>query len=268
MPSPFVFLLTPHHTEVEGNVVPRQFRAHCQKLTGSAMEGEQAREQAVGQSLDKFLGPEYISYRPGEGGRKLAYLEGHEVIGLLNRVFGWSGWNFTVTNFVIDFELSTGGKWSVGVAATVRLTAFVYGDGAAREVAREVHREDVGYGNIENAPIHGKAMEKCRKEATTDGLKRAARLFGNATGGCVYNREYLERVKKVKGPCDRIEFEETRLLRKPTNNRKRFVNGKKKVVDLDLTREAGSDEEFEVGEDITWQDVEGSGMRIGERRTG
>jgi hypothetical protein len=66
-------------------------------------------------------------------------------------------------------------------------------------------------------------IEKCRKEAVTDGLKRAARQLGNATGGCLYNKQYLEKVKTVRGPADRIEFLEDELFRKPVNKRKWFV---------------------------------------------
>jgi DNA repair and recombination protein RAD52 len=178
------------------------------------------RKAAVAEQLDRYLGPEYISYRRGEGGRMLAYAEGHEVISLMNLIFGWDGWNSKVVSLVTDYAGDgNGGKWSVGVAATVRLTVQVGENGKTREV----FREDIGYGTMENGPSRGKAMEKCRKEAVTDALKRAARQLGNATGGCLYNKDYLERVKKVKGPADRIDFVEEELFRKPINKRKRFM---------------------------------------------
>ncbi len=174
--------------------------------------GDEERVAAVGNQLNQYLAPEYISYRKGEGGRMLAYMEGHEVISMLNTIFGWDGWNSKVVSFETDYvDVSNGGKWNVGVAATVRLTALVKDGGKAREV----WHEDTGYGTMDNGPSRGKAMEKCRKEAVTDGLKRAGRQFGNATGGCLYNKEYLERVRKVKGPAERIKFVEEELLRKP-----------------------------------------------------
>src|SRR5436309_2789398 len=91
------------------------------------MTAEEPRVDAIGDQLSRFLGPEYISYRPGEGGRKLAYAEGHEIIGLLNRIFGWDGWNSKAVGFETDYATCDSGstKWSVGVAATVRLTVWI-----------------------------------------------------------------------------------------------------------------------------------------------
>ena len=196
----------------------------------------------VEDQLRLYLGPEYISYRKGEGNRMLPYVEGHEVINLMNEMFGWDGWNSKVVSSTIDYaEASNGGKWSVGVAATVRLTVTVK---CGRET-REVWHEDTGYGTIENGQSRGKAMEKCRKEAVTDGLKRAGRQFGNATGNCLYNKEYLERVKKVKGPAERIDFVEEKLYCKPMNKRKRFMMAQEKALLVNGTGEGGKEEEFE-----------------------
>jgi hypothetical protein len=43
----------------------------------------------VGKDLERYLAPEYISYRKGEGGKQYAYVEGHEAISLANKIFGW-----------------------------------------------------------------------------------------------------------------------------------------------------------------------------------
>ena len=58
--------------------------------------------------------------------------------------------------------------------------------------------QDIGYGQIENCKGKAAAFEKAKKEGTTDGLKRALRLFGNVLGNCVYDKEYLARVTKLK----------------------------------------------------------------------
>ena len=206
---------------------------------------------AVGQELNRFLGPEYVSYRPGEGSRKFAYLEGHEMINLMNTLFGWDGWNSKVVSFETDYaNESNGGKWSVGIAATVRLTVLA----KAGRNSNDVWHEDVGYGTMENGPSRGKAMEKCRKEAVTDAVKRAGRHFGNATGGCLYNKEYLERVKKVKGPAERIEFVEEDLLRKPMNKRMRMAMKQDSAGRLNHDNHSGrtlkdDDDENQYGED-------------------
>jgi len=202
---------------------------------------------AIGEQLVQFLGPEYVSYRKGEGNRQFAYVEGQEAINLANTIFGWDGWKSEPKSFVTDYaEASNGGKWNVGLACTVRVTVLVKENG---KVVREVYREDVGYGTVDNTPGRGKAMEKCRKEAVTDGLKRALRQFGNATGNCIYNKEYLDRVRKVKGPAERIGFVDDELFRKPMNKRRRMV----------LKQESAQVIRLKPGDDIV-EDVDEFGM--------
>ena len=46
---------------------------------------------------------------------------------------------------------------------------------------------------IENAKGKGAAFEKAKKEAATDGMKRALRSFGNVLGNCLYDKEYLKK---------------------------------------------------------------------------
>ena len=52
--------------------------------------------------------------------------------------------------------------------------------------------EDVGYGVSEGMRSKALALEKARKEAVTDGLKRALKSFGNALGNCINDKEYLQ----------------------------------------------------------------------------
>ena len=40
--------------------------------------------------------------------------------------------------------------------------------------------------------------KKCKKEAVTDGLKRALRSFGNVMGNCLYDKSYTQEVVKIK----------------------------------------------------------------------
>ena len=58
--------------------------------------------------------------------------------------------------------------------------------------------QDIGYGHIENCKGKAAAFEKAKKEGTTDGLKRALRNFGNLLGNCVYDKDYLAKVTKLK----------------------------------------------------------------------
>jgi len=213
--------------------------------------GDEERVTTVGNQLNQYLAPEYISYRKGEGGRMLAYIEGHEVISILNTIFGWDRWNSKVVSFETDYvDVSNGGKWNVRVAATVRLTALVKKGGKAREV----WHKDTGYGTIDNGPSRRKAMEKCRKEAVTDGSKRVGRQFGNATSGYLYNKEYLERVRKVKGPAERIEFVEEELRWKPINKRERYVMAQESATVAGSHRAAAEEdsEEYRDNDENDW----------------
>lgn len=63
-----------------------------------------AQEIATLQSrLDKKLGPEFISSRPGAGGAKVHYLSADKCISLANEVFGFNGWSSSIQKIDIDF---------------------------------------------------------------------------------------------------------------------------------------------------------------------
>ena len=54
--------------------------------------------------LNKKLGPEYISQRPGPSGQgKLTYAEGWKIINLANEVFGFNGWSSSITSLAVDY---------------------------------------------------------------------------------------------------------------------------------------------------------------------
>jgi recombination DNA repair RAD52 pathway protein len=41
---------------------------------------------------------------------------------------------------------------------------------------------------------------QCKKEAVTDGIKRTLRNFGNVLGNCLYDKQYVSEIAKVKAP--------------------------------------------------------------------
>jgi DNA repair and recombination protein RAD52 len=47
-------------------------------------------------------------------------------------------------------------------------------------------------------PDKASAFQKVKKEAATDSLKRALRNFGNVLGNCIYDRDYLTQVTRIK----------------------------------------------------------------------
>lgn len=98
------------------------------------------------------------------------------------------------------------GKMTLGLSVIVRVTLK---DGTFHEVRASGYdympccltcplSQDIGYGHIENCRGKAAAFEKAKKEGTTDALKRALRNFGNVLGNCVYDKDYLSKVTKVK----------------------------------------------------------------------
>lgn len=115
--------------------------------------------------LNKKLGPEFVSQRPGPGGGpKLTYAEGWKIINLANEVFGFNGWSSSVVNLSTDFmdRLDESNRYNVGVSAIVRVTLR---DG--------VFHEDVGYGHIENCKGKGQALDKVCLVSSNAALKMA-----------------------------------------------------------------------------------------------
>ncbi|KAL8392993.1 hypothetical protein RB595_002979 [Gaeumannomyces hyphopodioides] len=139
--------------------------------------------------LDRQLGPEYLSARSGPSGQKVHYVAADKIITLANEVFGFNGWSTSIQDVQVDFAdvHPQTGKISLGLSVVVRVTLR---DGT--------FHEDMGYGHIENCKSKASAFEKAKKEGTTDALKRALRHFGNLLGNCIYDKDYLAKVTKIK----------------------------------------------------------------------
>ncbi|KAG0434592.1 DNA repair and recombination protein RAD52 [Dictyocoela muelleri] len=152
--------------------------------------------------LDKKLGPEFISYRPGWNGVKVAYLEGWMAIGLANKIFGFDGWSSEIKKLKTEFCDFNDGKFSIGISCQIRVT-----------LKNGSYHEDVGFGSSDGQKNKAAAFEKAKKEAATDALKRALRQFGNLLGNCCYDREFIREIKNVRMPKKRT-INEKRLYRR------------------------------------------------------
>lgn len=84
------------------------------------------------------------------------------------------------------------GRCNCGVSAIVRITLR---DGT--------YHEDVGYGHTEGVRGKHAALEKCKKEAITDSIKRGLKTFGRLLGNCLYDRQYSREVLKMPVPTVR-----------------------------------------------------------------
>ncbi|XP_038054554.1 DNA repair and recombination protein RAD52-like [Patiria miniata] len=157
------------------------------------VEFSQEEHAAVQAALRQKLGPEFISQRSGAGGQKLAYIEGWRLISLANETFGFNGWSHSVTHQNIDFVEQAGAKYFVGVSAFVKV-----------QLKDGVFHEDIGYGVSEGMRSKALSIEKARKEAVTDGLKRALKSFGNGLGNCLNDKGYLRCIGRAPKPPEEI----------------------------------------------------------------
>ena len=138
-------------------------------------------QKSIESALKKRLGPNFIAQRPAPGGQKVVYVEGWKVISLANEIFGFNGWSHSVTSSNIDFVDFSNGRFYVGVASNVRV-----------ELKDGSFHEDIGYGTAEGMRSKALSIEKARKEAATDGLKRALKSFGNALGNCLNDKDFVQ----------------------------------------------------------------------------
>jgi len=143
-------------------------------------------KEQIRAALTKRLGFTQLSERPGAGNSRYTYIESWKAIENANLIFGFNGWSCSVVDVHMDFLEQDPKNFKVGVSAVVRVTLK---DGT--------FHEDVGFGSAEN-PRKGTAIENAKKEAITDARKRALRMFGNALGNCIYDKQYLKRVKTMK----------------------------------------------------------------------
>ncbi|RUS15410.1 hypothetical protein BC937DRAFT_92496 [Endogone sp. FLAS-F59071] len=152
------------------------------------------------ETLKQQLGPEYLSTRPGPAGSgKLTYIDGHTAVELANEFFGFNGWSSSILGITVDYVDLENGKVSLGLSVVIRITLK---DGT--------FHEDIGYGSMENSKSKCAAFEKAKKEAVTDGVKRALRYYGNALGNCLYDKKFVKDVAKLTCPPMPLKVEALR----------------------------------------------------------
>ncbi|KAM4060309.1 rad52/22 family double-strand break repair protein [Hirsutella rhossiliensis] len=177
----------------EGTTQPRG-KTRVMSLTDADVASGSSSSLAV---LGRPLGPEYVQRRPGPGGSKLSYLSSADAISLANDMFGHDGWSSEVIEQ--SCESRTEGN-------------------PAKWMTEAVCRRNT----------RAEAMEKAVKEAETDALKRALRIFGEALGNCLYSKPYLSWIEKVRareGKQDETKhYTADILVRKPQVVVSRAVN--------------------------------------------
>jgi DNA repair and recombination protein RAD52 len=134
-----------------------------------------------------------------QGNISLAYLEGYDIIDTANFAFGFGNWSYHVSTLEqVSEEINEKQNKVIGYKAIVAVTVY--------DVHHKSHitREDVGYGTG-IARDYASAHESGGKEATTDGLKRALRTFGNQFGNALYDKsqknvDHHQQAKQVQQP--------------------------------------------------------------------
>ena len=154
-------------------------------------------EERISDLLRRHLAKEEISYRPGtKGGARYAYLDINRAVELANHIFDSTGWSSSVQDITVDFVQETReGRWNVGLSVIMRVT-----------LRNGCYHEDIGYGQCVNIPDRAAALEKAKKEAASDGLKRALRLFGNKLGNCLADKNFLKRVEQGQAKDEPIDL--------------------------------------------------------------
>ena len=122
--------------------------------------------------LNQKINKDNVTYRPGGGGQKLAYVESWHVIQEANRIFGFDGWSSeTLETFLVSEDPKC-----ITYIARVRITV-----GA-------IVREGTGAGHGRMGGI-GDKHESAIKEAESDARKRCLMQFGDSFGLSLYDKD-------------------------------------------------------------------------------
>ena len=136
--------------------------------------------EKISADLAKKLDPANV--KPAKSfGPKGDYIEGWHAMAEANRIFGFGGWSYFITECKCVSErprkIGKDAKDGFGVSYIATVNVDVYG----------VSRQDVGSGHGYDLDC-GLAHESAIKEAVTDALKRALRSFGNPFGLALYDK--------------------------------------------------------------------------------
>ena len=116
-----------------------------------------------------------------KSGRKFSYLPTFDIVNTLNLVFGFDGWETHVKKLeMLSSTTNQNGNFVVTFSAIVRLKVW------DTNHKHYIIREDNGV-SVSVAKGIGEAMETASKASISDGLKRAAKSYGNSMGNPLYD---------------------------------------------------------------------------------
>lgn len=116
-----------------------------------------------------------------QGGAKVDYIDGHFAMTRANEVFGHDGWSYSTRSISEVYRGTKPGRDGENIVIVYEAIVCVSALGCTRE--------DVGIGQCDSSLRNlGQAIEKGRKEAVTDAVKRALRSFGASFGLALYDK--------------------------------------------------------------------------------
>lgn len=117
-----------------------------------------------------------------QAGQRLSYVDGWYAVSRANEVFGPDGWSYATREIREVYRGTRPGRDGEN-------TVIVY-EAVVAVTALGITREDVGIGQCDaSLKALAQGIEKARKEAVTDGLKRALRTFGPSFGLALYDKD-------------------------------------------------------------------------------
>lgn len=188
-------------------------------------------------ALGMLPGPEYVSSRPGQGGKMIYYVDKEQSMMLANEVFGHSGWSSEVRSHNLDqLEPSGRGGFIAYATAVVRVNCH-----CSKCLSRPVrmYHEAIGYGQSEQK-TKDDAIGNAKKGAETDARKRALRLFGRVFGDFASNKNEVQEIMRQQRQREEYQFfrkssvpplcrtgSEVPVLKHPQQGRSEGLNGLK-----------------------------------------
>jgi DNA repair and recombination protein RAD52 len=118
-----------------------------------------------------------------KAGRKFSYLPTFDIVNHLNLVFGYDGWETKVKKLdMLNISTNQNGNHVITFSAIISLKVW------DTNHEKYIIKEDNGI-SVSVAKSIGEAMETASKASISDGLKRAAKSFGNLMGNALYDPE-------------------------------------------------------------------------------
>lgn len=143
--------------------------------------------------LARPLDPRAIATRPGGGGAKLSYIEGHYAVRKANEIFGYGNWSYDIVSLTRNDIDETGNGF---YQAMIKLYVCDQATGRPGPPITEIGNCAYRPGKVPQATID--SLDMASKGAVTDAVKRALRNYGDQFGLSLYGDDFTSGDKGPK----------------------------------------------------------------------